>query len=99
MAVNLKKEPLVSIPDLCVACAEFRELQRLAEEIAAEMDAIKERIKSAMGNNVEVVAGEYKISNKPVTSSRLDTKSLKHDLPDVAARYMVESVSTRFLIR
>ena len=71
----------------------------MSEEIAAEMEAIKERIKAAMGDQSEVIAGEYKISNKTVTGSRLDTKALKKELPEVAARFTVETVQTRFQIR
>lgn len=89
----------MSTVEMCAACAEFRELQRMAEEIAAEMDAIKERIRAAMGDRSEVIAGEYKISNKTVTGSRLDTKALKKELPEVAARFTVETVQTRFQIR
>lgn len=89
----------MSINEMCAACAEFRELQRMSEEITAEMEAIKERIRAAMGDQSEVVAGEYKISNKTVTGSRLDTKALKNELPEVAARYTIATVQTRFQIR
>ena len=53
--------------ELATLCREYRELQRMSEEIAAEMDALKERIRAAMGENDTVTAGEYKITNKAVS--------------------------------
>lgn len=45
--------------ELTTLCREYRELQRMGEEIAAEMDALKDRIRAAMGENDTVTAGEY----------------------------------------
>ena len=70
----------------------------MGEEIAAEMDALKERIRAAMGENDTVTAGEYKITNKAVSSSRLDSVALKKALPEIAAKFMKTTVSRRFVI-
>ena len=40
----------------------------------------------------------WKVSWKSVTSSRIDSKRLKADLPEIAARYSKESTSRRFTI-
>lgn len=84
--------------ELTNLCREYRELQRMGEEIAAEMDALKERIRAAMGENDTVTAGEYKITNKAVSSSRLDSVALKKALPEIAAQFTKTTVSRRFVI-
>nr|DAE12265.1 MAG TPA: Exonuclease [Siphoviridae sp. ctMgg26] len=77
---------------------DFKELQRAAEQIAAQMDEIKENIKNAMGNNEQIVAGAYKITNKTVISHRLDTNALKRERPEIASQYTKETTATRFTI-
>ncbi len=84
--------------ELTTLCREYRELQRMGEEIAAEMDALKDRIRAAMGENDTVTAGEYKITNKTVSSSRLDSVALKKALPEIAAQFTKTTVSRRFVI-
>ncbi|MBQ4121519.1 MAG: hypothetical protein IJD35_05850 [Clostridia bacterium] len=84
--------------ELTTLCREYRELQRMGEEIAAEMDALKDRIRAAMGENDTVTAGEYKITNKAVSSSRLDSVALKKALPEIAAQFTKTTVSRRFVI-
>ena len=77
---------------------ELKELERMQEEIASEIEAIKDAIKAAMGDQEAITAGAYKITWKPVTTSRLDTKALKATLPDVAARFTVSSTTRRFTV-
>ena len=77
---------------------ELKELQALIEEAEAEAEAIREQIKKAMGESEELRAGEYKVTYKTVKSSRFDSKSLKADLPEIAARYTVPTEYRRFAI-
>ena len=84
--------------NLCDLCKNYRELQRMLEAVQAEMDEIKDMIRAQMGENDVVVAGEYKISNKLVESSRLDSTALKKALPDVAARFIKTTTIRRFMI-
>lgn len=79
-------------------CRELRELQALIDEAQAEADAIKDALKAAMGDTEELRAGEYNLTWKPVTTSRLDTKALRAALPDVAARFSRESTVRRFCV-
>lgn len=79
-------------------CHDYKELQRLAESVSAELDTLKELIRSEMGDNDVVTAGEYKISNKAIETARIDTTALKKALPDVAARFVKTVVSRRFVI-
>ena len=77
---------------------ELRQLQSLIEEAQAEAEAIRDTIKAQMGDSEELRAGEYKITWKPVTTSRLDTAALKKALPDVAARFTRETTTRRFCV-
>jgi predicted phage-related endonuclease len=50
------------------------------------------------GNGYELHGTDYKITWHETTTSRIDMKALKKDLPDVAAKYTKESKSRRFLL-
>lgn len=67
----------MSINEMERKARELRELQALIEEATVEAEALKDAIKAAMGDAEEVHAGEYKITWKAVTSSRIDTAALK----------------------
>ena len=79
---------------------ELRQLQALIDEATAEAEAIKDTIKSSMTaqGTDELRAGEYKVTWKAVTSSRLDSKALKAALPDVYGQFCRSSASRRFTI-
>ena len=63
----------MSINELESKVRELRQLQALIEEAQQEAEAIEDAIKAAMGDTEEIRAGEYRISWKPITSSRIDT--------------------------
>ena len=88
----------MSINEMEVKARELRQLQALIEEAQAEAEAIKDAIKAAMGDSESVQAGEYRITWKAVTSSRIDTSALRKALPDVAERLTKETVTRRFVI-
>ena len=77
---------------------ELRQLQSLIEEAQTEAEAIKDALKAHMGDAEELKAGEYKITWKPVTSSKLDTAALRKALPDVAERFTRKSTVRRFCV-
>lgn len=77
---------------------ELRQLQSLIEEAQAEVDAIKDALKACMGDSEELRAGEYKVTWKIVTTSRLDSKALKATLPDVAERFTKTTMTRRFCV-
>lgn len=88
----------MSINEIEAKARELRQLQALIEEAQAEAEAIKDAIKAAMGDSESIQAGEYKITWKAVTSSRIDTTALKKALPDVAERFTKETTSRRFCV-
>ena len=77
---------------------ELRQLQQLIEEAQAEAEAIKDAIKAHMGSSEELRAGEYKITWKPVASSRLDSKALKAAAPELVERFTKTIVTRRFCV-
>lgn len=86
------------INELEAKARELRQLQALIEEAQTEAEAIKDSIKAAMGDSEAIVAGEYRITWKPVTSTRLDAGALRKALPDVAARFTKETTVRRFCV-
>lgn len=77
---------------------ELRQLQSLIEEAQAEAEAIKDTIKAHMGDAQELRAGEYKVTWKPVTSSRLDSKALKAAAPELVEQFTKTVTSRRFCV-
>ena len=88
----------MSISELEMKCRELRQLQNLIEEAQAEAETIKDAIKAHMGDAEAVQAGEYKITWKPVTTTRLDSKALKAALPDVVERFTKTTTVRRFCV-
>ena len=88
----------MSINEMESKIRELRQLQALIEEAQAEAEAIKDAIKAAMGDSEALQAGEYKVTWKPVTSTRLDATALRKALPDVAERFTKETTVRRFTV-
>lgn len=95
---NLKGDHTMSMNEMESKIRELRQLQNLIEEAQAEAEAIKDSIKAQMGDAEELRAGEYKVTWKAVTASRLDTAALKKALPEVAERFTKTTTSRRFCV-
>lgn len=78
--------------------AELAQYTRMAEEIAATVDGLKDEIKKYMEENqLETLIGnEHKAIYKTVTSSRIDTTALKRNAPDIAEKYTKTTETKRF---
>ena len=88
----------MSTHELEMKCRELRQLQALIDEAQAEAETIKDAIKAAMGTQEALQAGEYKITWKPVTTTRIDAAALRKALPDVAAAFSKETTVRRFSV-
>lgn len=77
---------------------ELAEYIRMGEEIAANIDALKDALKQYMRETgVDSLTGtEHKASYKAVVSYRIDTTALKKDAPEIAAKYTRTTESRRF---
>ena len=72
---------------------ELQELKRMREELDAAIESAQDKIKAAMGATETATYGPYKVTYKTVVSTRVDTTTLKKELPDIAARYSKTSES------
>ena len=90
----------MSIDIMNVKVKELRELRRMADELAAEIDSLQDEIKAEMtARNTDTLTGfDWKVTYKAVTSSRIDSKALKAAMPDVAAKFSKQSTSRRFVL-
>lgn len=88
----------MSTNELEAKVRELRQLQSLVEEAQAEAEGIRDAIKAHMGDTQELRAGEYKITYRPVTSSRLDAAALRKALPDVAQAFTRQTTTRRFCV-
>ena len=79
---------------------ELRELRRMADELAGEIESITDSIKAHMdAEGVDTISGtDWKVTYKAVTSSRLDTNALKKALPDLAQQFTKTTTARRFCI-
>ena len=79
-------------------CNEYRENKRFIEELEAMNDSIKADIIALMGDRETVIEGSTKAMFKTVTSSKLDSKALKEEHPDIAAAYTKQTSYKRFTV-
>lgn len=79
---------------------ELRELRRMADEIAAEIETIQDIIKSEMlARSVDELAGtDWKASWKNVTTTRLDSTKLKKAAPQLFDLYAKTTTARRFVL-
>lgn len=84
--------------ELTLKITELQELKRMQDELTAEIEAVQDTIKAAMGDLEALTAGPFKVTWKPVTTTRIDTTSLKKELPDIAARYSKTTTTRRFTV-
>lgn len=89
----------MSTSELIATITELQEYRRIAEETAAVIEGLQDKIKAAMGTDEVLMAGPYKVTWKPVTTSRLDTKALTADHPDLVEAYKRTSITKRFTVQ
>lgn len=88
----------MSEKQLTAKIRKLRKLLALIEATQQEAESIKDEIKAHMGDAEELRAGEYKVTWKNVTSTRLDTKALKLALPDLVDRFTSTVTTRRFCV-
>lgn len=79
---------------------ELKELQRMSDELNAEIESIKDELKAEMAarNTDEILTSEYKLKYKEVSSSRFDTTSFKNKYIDLYNQFLKVTTSKRFTI-
>ena len=89
---------MMSTNEIEAKCRELRQLQALIEEAEQEAEAIRDALKAHMGDAEELRAGEYRVTWKPVQTSRLDAVALRKALPDVAELFTKTATVRRFRV-
>ena len=80
---------------------QIKELKTIETEIKAlqnKADAIKDEIKSEMGNEEHVKVGGFTVNYTIVISTTLDSKKLKAEMPTLWNEYSKEGITRRFSI-
>ena len=77
---------------------ELADLRKMAEDLNAEIEAIQEEIKNHMTEEETdtITAGQFKVTWKEVTSTRIDTTALRKDLPEIWQEYGKTTTTRRF---
>lgn len=90
----------MSINEMDSKIKELRELRRMADELAAEIENIQDAIKAHMtAIDADTLTGaDYKITWKTVTSSRFDSTAFKKAMPELAERFTRSTTSRRFVV-
>ena len=78
---------------------QFKDAQELIKTGEKLKDEAVNNIKLMMGDAGKAVFDTYKITNKPITSERFDTKAFRKDHRDLADKYTQTSTYTRFDIK
>lgn len=86
----------MSIHEMESKIRELRQLQALIEEATAEADAIKASMTEQGAE--ELRAGEYRVTWKAVTSSRLDAAALRKAAPELCERFTKTTTTRRFCV-
>ena len=79
---------------------DLTELRRMADDISAEIETIQNEIKAHMDeiNTDTITAGNFKVTWKPITSTRIDTAALRKDLPEIWLEYGRTTTTRRFSV-
>jgi predicted phage-related endonuclease len=78
----------------------LRELRRMAAELEDEITSLEDSIKAEMTTRgTDTIDGtDYKITWKAVPGNRIDAKALRAELPEIAQRYTVATMTRRFIV-
>lgn len=77
---------------------ELKNIERQIKALQAEADAIKDEIKSEMGNDEHREVGGFTVNYTIVISTTLDSKKLKAEMPSLWEKYSKEGITRRFSI-
>lgn len=90
----------MSLHDMESKVNELRELRRMAAELDAEITTLEDELKAHMAaiGSDEVSGATFKITWKEVTSSRLDSKTLKAEAPLIWEQFTKQTTTRRFIV-
>jgi predicted phage-related endonuclease len=77
---------------------EFREIQKMIDELQAKANAVKKSIIVDMGGAEVIEADIFTIRYQTIISNRLDTATFKKEHNDLYSEYLKESTAKRFTV-
>jgi predicted phage-related endonuclease len=94
-----KKESSIQLVGFDEKLERREEILSYIEELQSEQKQIEQEIKLFMQDHELAVSEHYRVSWSNVDTTRLDTKRMKAELPEVYADYSSTTSSRRFSIR
>lgn len=90
----------MSVTELETRIVKMQEWEQLAQDAAAEAEAIRDTIKAEMlaRDTEELTAGRFIVRWRSVLTSRFNSSEFKKDMPDVYAAFTRQSQSRRFSV-
>lgn len=90
----------MSVNEMDSKIKELRELRRMADELAAEIEAIQDSIKQEMtAREVDELSGsDWKVTWKLVKSRRFNSTAFKKTHVDLYDQYCSETATRRFTV-
>jgi len=76
----------------------YKKLQHYIKALQEDLDRQKAEIIEMMEGADSVTVNAFIIKNQTVETTRLDTKTIKAQLPEIYNRFAVKTTSTRFTI-
>ena len=78
---------------------ELKELKVMKDELEVEITTIEDALKAAMGEQEEMLCGEYKLTYQTVSTSRFDSARFRREHADLANAYTRATTYRRFCVR
>lgn len=78
----------------------LRRLRMEQDALAAQIETITDEIKQAMYEQDadELAGADFRITWKPVTTNRFDSKALKAAMPELYSRFTSATTTRRFVV-
>ena len=89
----------MSNPNMEAKVKELMELKRMKEELEAEITSMEDEIKNVMGEEETLLAGAFKVTSTPYTSTRFDSARFKKEHAELAEAYTKTTTARRFSVR
>lgn len=89
----------MSNPNMEPKIKELLELKRMKEELEAEITSMEDEIKQVMGDEETLLAGAFKVTWTPYTSTRFDSARFKKEHAELAEAYTKTMTARRFSVR
>ena len=89
----------MSNPNMESKVKELLELKRMKEELEAEITSMEDEIKAVMGEEETLLAGAFRVTWTPYTSSRFDSTRFRKENAELATAYTKTTTTRRFSVR